>query len=71
MRVVYGRDARYWKYYYRILAGSSDPFVEEEVREVYCRGYLLPCEGAFVEIVEEMKSACGEGCNKGSWHGAK
>ena len=56
MREVNERDARYWM---------------KEVKEADCKGYLLPYEGAFVEIAKEMESACGEGCNKGSWHGAK
>ena len=43
----------------------------ETYSPVSIMGYLLACEGAFVEIFKEMKSACGEGSNKGSWDGAK
>ena len=33
--------------------------------------YILQCEGAFLEIVNEKESACGWGGSEGSWHGAK
>ena len=37
--------------------GVRVAFVQEEVREADRRGYILPCEGGFVEIVKEMESA--------------
>ena len=44
---------------YGVLSRTSDPFVKDKVKGAGCRGYILPCEGAFVEIVKEMESVCG------------
>ena len=44
---------------YGVLSRSSDPFVKDKVRGAGCRGYILPCEGAFVKMVKEMESVCG------------
>ena len=34
-------------------------------------GYILPCEGAFVKMVEEMESLCVYGGIDGNWQVAK
>ena len=49
----------------------SDPFLKEKVRGAGCRGYILPCEGAFVKMVEEMESLCVYGGINGNWQVAK
>ena len=49
----------------------SDPFLKEKVRGAGCRGHILPCEGAFVKMVEEMESLCVYGGIHGNWQGAK